>query len=203
MGFWSFGKKRDLIEEVHSKLNNSFSNIKKDFTKVSVWINHLDDHRKRHDERISRVEEKIGILEELLYRLQEKEEFKQVFKHKQTGRLNKQPFKRVFKQGEIDEDNELGGMLDGLTVMERAALWVLLNTEMKLSYEDLAVALGKNKNTVRVQLNNIKKKCPGLISESLDNEGRKRLHIEDEDKEDILKTVKIRQIKAKKSKSES
>jgi len=198
MGFWLFGKKRDVIKEIHFKLDNSFSNIKKDFTKVSTWVTHLEDHRKRHDERLSRIEGKVAIFEELIQKLQEKEDFNQVFKHKQTDCLNKQPFKRVFKRGEIDDQTEMSSILSSLTVMERAAVWVLLNTELKLSYEDMAVTLGKNKNTMRVQMNNIKRKCEGLISESMDLEGRKRLYIGDNIKENVLKTVKIKQKRTKK-----
>jgi predicted transcriptional regulator len=82
------------------------------------------------------------------------------------------------------------GILETLTVMERAIVWALLNSEMKLSYEDLSVMLGKNKSTIRGQINAIKQKSEGLIEESSEANGKKRVFIPEEMKQIILKKEK-------------
>jgi hypothetical protein len=43
--------------------------------------------------------------------------------------------------------------------------------EMKLSYEDLALMLGKEKSTIRGQINTIKQKSEGLIEEITEKNG--------------------------------
>jgi len=64
---------------------------------------------------------------------------------------------------------------------------------MKLSYEDIAVLLGKNVSTIRGQINSIKQKSgEGLISEILERSGRKRYFIDEKVKSTIFKKVKTR-----------
>jgi predicted transcriptional regulator len=90
--------------------------------------------------------------------------------------------------------------------MERAIVWALLNSEMKLSYEDLAALLGKDKSTIRGQINTIKQKNNDLIKEYRETTGKKRIYIPEEIKNNLLKNVKIKIInekKGKKGKSES
>ena len=48
--------------------------------------------------------------------------------------------------------------LDQFSVTERAIIWILLNSDMRLSYDDLAAILGKERSTVRGHLNRIKQK---------------------------------------------
>ena len=95
--------------------------------------------------------------------------------------------------------------LKKLTLMERAVVWALLNTDLKLSYEDLSVALGKDKSTLRGQINNIRTKSEGLIEEYPEKDGKKRFCISENIKSEVLKGVKKKetiQPKIKKVKSE-
>jgi predicted transcriptional regulator len=82
--------------------------------------------------------------------------------------------------------------LNQFSVTERAIIWVLLNSEIKLSYEDLSAILGKEKTTIRGQLNSIKQKSGGLIEENIEKNGKKRLFIPDNIKEKLLKMSKVR-----------
>jgi len=66
--------------------------------------------------------------------------------------------------------------LDHFSITERAILWVLLNTDMKLSYDDLAAMLGKERSTIRGQINRIKQKSE-IIEEQIEKNGKKRLFI--------------------------
>jgi hypothetical protein len=70
---------------------------------------------------------------------------------------------------------------------------------MKLSYDDLAAMLGKERSTIRGQLNRIKQKDENLIEEVVERNGKKRVFIPDNLKEKLLKKQRVR-IKGKKSK---
>jgi len=83
-------------------------------------------------------------------------------------------------------------ILESLTVMERAIVWALLNADMRLSYEDLAALLGKDKSTIRGQINTIKQKNSNLIMEVREANGKKRLYIPDKARSMIIKSVKVK-----------
>ena len=70
---------------------------------------------------------------------------------------------------------------------------------MKLSYEDLALLLGKERATIRGQINAIKQKSEGLIEELVERNGKKRVFIPEEIKEKMLKKTKVRVKSDKKS----
>ena len=70
---------------------------------------------------------------------------------------------------------------------------------MKLSYEDIAAVLGKEKTTIRGQINTIKQKSNGLIQEIIEKNGKKRIFIPKEIKEKILKKQKVSVKKKKKT----
>ena len=63
---------------------------------------------------------------------------------------------------------------------------------MKLSYDDIASMTGKEKSTIRGQINSIKQKSESLISEKIEQNGKKRVFISEEIKENILKKTKVR-----------
>jgi chromosome segregation and condensation protein ScpB len=83
-------------------------------------------------------------------------------------------------------------VLENLSLMERAIVWALANSDQKLSYEDLAVVLGKDKSTIRGQINAIRQKSEGLIEESREANGKKRLYIPEEMRQIMLKNGKVR-----------
>jgi hypothetical protein len=57
--------------------------------------------------------------------------------------------------------------------------------------------LGKDKSTIRGQINNIKQKNPGLIEELRELNGKKRLYISVVNKKEMVKSVKVRVKKEK------
>ena len=63
---------------------------------------------------------------------------------------------------------------------------------MKLSYEDLALLLGKERSTIRGQINSIKQKSEGLIKEFSEKNGKKRIYIEEEIKAKMQKYARAR-----------
>jgi hypothetical protein len=68
---------------------------------------------------------------------------------------------------------------------------------MKLSYEDLASMLNKEKSTIRGQINAIKSKSESLIEEVIEKNGKKRIYIPEKMKDKLLKKQKV-SIKGKK-----
>ena len=63
---------------------------------------------------------------------------------------------------------------------------------MKLGYEDLSAMLGKERSTIRGQINSIKTKSEDIIEEVIERNGKKRVFIPDIIKEKMLKKSKVR-----------
>jgi predicted transcriptional regulator len=205
---WFFGNKKQ-IEKLRDDVFSSFNHVKQDFNKVGEWIKHLDGKEAKNENEISDIKEQLLSIQNDLTELKDfisffKPQLTQAMsKQSQTSR-NKQTMSAAVQtpvQTPVQTD-----ILDNLTVMERAIVWALLNSEMKLSYEDLAALLGKDKSTIRGQINVIKQKNDGLIEEYREITGKKRLYIPEDIRNRILKGVKIRvegSKKLKKEKSES
>lgn len=195
--FWRSSKKE--IKELSEKTENAFSSVKKDMDAVSKWIKHLDSHDKQLFDLvyslkrdISTLNTEIGALREGMKMAVEEEENRQVFKKLPV--LDKQtPEKDVEKvvQTAVQTDN-VYGILKNLSGNERLVVFTLLNSDMKLSYEDLALLLGKERSTVRGQVNAIKQKSEGLIQEIVENNGKKRVFIPEEIRAKMQKYAKTR-----------
>jgi len=205
---WLFGHKKK-VEKLRTEVQDSFENVKKDFNKVGEWIKHLDDKHVSHANDIGGIKEQLLMVHE---DLNEIKDFISFFGTQMKASPSKQLQTNGGKQGlsvgvqtpvrtAVQTD-----ILEDLTVMERGIVWALLNAEMKLSYEDLAALLGKDKSTVRGQINSIKQKGKGLIEEFREANGKKRLFIPEEVASLVVKSVKVR-LKGRKnhknSKSES
>jgi hypothetical protein len=199
--FGLFGHKK-RVEKLKAEVQDSFNHVKKDFNKVGEWIKHLDDKHVSHGDEISKIKEQLLLVHEDLIEIKD---FISFFGPQLSSTLSKQVPTTVVKQpsmGGVQTVAQTGvqtGILDNLTVMERAIVWALLNSEMKLSYEDLAALLGKDKSTIRGQINTIKQKNEGIIMEVRESNGKKRLYIPDEVRSMIIKSVKVK-IKGSKSK---
>ena len=188
--FWFFNRKKE-VEKFKQEVQDSFNHVRQDFNKVGQWIKHIDGKSANQDKEISDIKEHIFQIQS---DLDEIKSFVSVFgqgagKQVQTG-VDKQTGVGVV-QTPVQTAVQTA-FLDGLTVMERAIVWALLNSEMRLSYEDLAALLGKDKSTIRGQINTIKQKSEGLIEEFSESNGKKRLYIPEKMREIILKSVKVR-----------
>ena len=203
--FGLFGHKKK-VEKLRDEVQDSFNHVKKDFNKVGEWIKHLDEKHINHDDEIKQIKEQLMAIHGDLIEIKDFISFfgpqisKGLSKQHQTPTL-KQPASGAVQtpvQTTVQTD-----ILENLTVMERAIVWALINSEMRLSYEDLAALLGKDKSTIRGQINVIKQKKEGLIEEVREFTGKKRLYIPEEIKELVVKNVKVRVKKVKNLKSES
>ena len=192
--FGLFGRKK-RFEKLEGEVRDSFDHVKKDFNKVGKWIEHLDDKHSSHDNDILMIKDQLLTIHEDLIELKD---FVSFFGPQISKGLSKQSQTDGIKQTNthaVQTGVQTGVQTDflvNLTVMERAIVWALLNSEMKLSYEDLAALLGKDKSTIRGQINTIKQKNVDIIMESREVNGKKRLYVPDEIRSIILKSVKVK-----------
>ena len=190
MGFLWWGKKKKDEE-----IKTSFNAVKQDVSKISTWIRHLNTKTEHHDSEIGKISEKIDKVS------QDIDDIKSFISFFDTRMAS-----RVFRTKSTGVDKHLGvegvqtpvytavqtAFLRGLTSNERIILWILLNSNMKLSCEDIAALLGKDRSTVRSQINNIKQKNESWINEIIEKTGKKRYYVDEKMKEFLLKKIKLK-----------
>lgn len=188
--FWR-RKKRDKEEK--KELDDAVDDIRKEFGKAAEWIKHLHSKDGTHEENFTMLNSRLSSLENDVSEIKDFLSFfgPKLFKHEQTASTSvyKQPGVQRVQTGvrtRLQHD-----FLRNLTTMERAIIWVLLNTELRLSYEDIAALLGKSRATIRGQANSIKQKSEGLIEEVIEKTGKKRVYIPESTKETLLKSMKV------------
>jgi hypothetical protein len=199
MGWFSSKKaEKKEVEQLKWAVQTGFNSAKQDINKLSKWIKHLNNSDSQLKEEIFYLQDEMSTLKDdlqeiknMLAMLGEQPSFKQ----KQTV-FNKQP--AVQSVVNSVQTGVQTVFLDNLTTTERAIIFVLLNSDMKLSYEDLASMLGKSKATIRGQINSIKQKSEGLIDEAIGENSKKRVFIPDRVKEALIRKKKV---KTKKSES--
>ena len=190
------------VEKLKDETRVSFNAVKEDINSLSEWIKHLNTEDDTHKQaasdlnvRLSSIEDEIEGIKNLLAFMD----------GKYSKRLFKQRGNKIDKQTAVEgvqggvQTAVQTGEIASLSVMERALIYVLLNTDMKLSYDDLASMMGKTRATVRGQINSIKQKSESLIEEIIERNGKKRVFIPEDIKEKLLKSVKVRVKKRGKS----
>jgi hypothetical protein len=195
---FGFFKKREESTIKKEEVQKSFDAVKEDFNKVGQWISHFDGNNKQQNEEIAELKQQIFVLQN---EIDDVKDFISLFGTK----ISKQQQPVGIKQTSVlDVQSTVQtavqtSILDNLTLMERGIVWALVNADnSKLSYEDLAIVLGKDKSTIRGQINMIKQKCEGLIEESKEANGKKRVYIPEEMRQIILKKEKVRVKSSKK-----
>jgi uncharacterized protein YoxC len=196
-GLFNSSKKIKKLEEDTRK---SFSEVRKDFEGVGKWIKHLDNKDKQLFDLLSDIKREIASIKDDLDGVKEAvsltnlaQEHEQVFK--KTPVLNKQeavydvlePVQTAVQTGNFYD------ILKGLSGNEKVIVWALMNSgDMKLSYEDIARILGKERATIRGQINAIKRKSEGLIQELTEPNGKKRVFVSEEVRNKLEKYTKVR-----------
>jgi hypothetical protein len=184
------------LKQLRQAVQTGFNKVKQDFSNTSQWIKHLEGNREKQDDEIS------DIYEELTSIRSEIESIKNIIDILGNKKLFKQPQTVFAKQTGFEavqtpvqtavQGTFMDNFLDNLSITERAIVWVLLNSDMKLSYDDLAAMLGKERATMRGQLNSIKQKSEGLVEEQIEKNNKKRFYIPDKIKGMLLKKAKVR-----------
>ncbi len=192
--FWLFTGKKE-VEKVREETRKSFDSVKKDVLSVSGWIKHLDSEKNLQKKDILELREELSTIKKEIDGMKN---VLSIMNELKTNRVFKTPKQVLGKQTPVcavQTGVQTGVQtpnLSNFSVTERAILWVLLNTEMKLGYDDLAAMLGKERSTIRGQINTIKQKSESLIEEEIEKNGKKRVFIPEEIKEKMLKKTKVR-----------
>jgi len=195
---FGFGNKK-RIRELEEKTHKSFSGVSRDIDSIGKWVKHLDKKDKQVFDMLNLVKEDLSSIKAEIESLRgegvldgEGEESKQLFKKLPV--LSKQTAVEDVQeavQTAVQTDN-FYGILKGLSGNERLVVFTLMNSDLKLSYEDLALLLGKERSTVRGQVNAIKQKAEGLILEILERNGKKRIYVPEEIKAKLARYAKVR-----------
>lgn len=204
--FGWFSKKRD-VEKLEEHTKKGFSSVKKDLENVGAWIKHLDSKDKQLFDILNELKIEISSIKDEIEGIKEgvsliDYEVKSKQLSKKTAVLAKQtavPFVQESVQTPVQTAN-FYDILQGLSANERLLVFTLMNAGegMKLSYEDLARLLGKERSTIRGQINAIKQKSEGLILELVEPNGKKRVYISEEVRNKLLKYAKVRASEKKK-----
>ncbi len=193
MFWWFFGKKE--VEKIKEETKRGFESVKKDVASVSGWIKHLDSEKNFQKREIEDIKDILSTVKEEIDGLKNVVSIIGELKSSRVFKTNKQLSNKQTAVYAVQTGVQTGVQtpkLDQFSITERAILWILLNTEMKLSYDDLAAMLGKERSTIRGQINTIKQKSENLIEETIERNGKKRVFIPENIKEKMLKKTKVR-----------
>ena len=187
--------KKDEFDNHKSAVQTALNSAKEDVLGLSKWVEHLNDTD-------SGLKSDIGdVYEDLSTVKAEIEELKNIVSLAIGPKKLK---KSLAVQAAVDKQTAVytvqngvqtavqTAFLDRLSVSERALVMILLNSDMKLSYEDLGAMMGKDSTTIRGQINSIKQKCEGLIDEQIEKNNKKRLYIPEKIRNTLLKKVRVR-----------
>jgi len=188
-----FGKRE--VRQAREDAKKGFDSVKSDINSLSEWIKHLNTHKEKHKQVFEDINDRLSTIEKDLENLKNVliagnlQKAKQVFKTSTDVQAKQTGVQDVYDSVQTGVQT---GVLRYLSASERALVYVLLNSEMKLSYEDLSAMLGKSRATIRGQINSIKQKSEGVLEEVMEKNGKKRVFILEEIKEQLIKTAKVR-----------
>ena len=193
---WLFGKNVDKLE---TETRKSFTDVKKDMDVIGNWIKHLDRQDKQLFDVIFSLKRDLASVRDEIESLREGVDLAV------DSGLNKQLFKKLpvlDKQTTVEDvektvqtavqTDNIYDIFKILSGNERLLVMTIMNNDMKLSYEDLALLLGKERSTIRGQINIIKQKYDGLLEEIVEKNGKKRVFVPEKIKEKMGKYAKVR-----------
>ena len=190
---WFFRKKD--VEQLKEETKKGFDAVKKDISSIGEWIKHLNSKENKQDEEIKELKEILSSVNDELENLKNVLSIVTELKPKSNFKTPKQLLNKQTAVYAVQTAVQIAVQtpnLDDFSITERAIIWVLLNSEMKLSYDDISAILGKEKSTIRGQINAIKSKSEGLIEEVVERNGKKRVFIPEKMREKLLKKTKVR-----------
>ncbi len=184
-----FSRKKEA-DEIRKETKKGFEAVKDDINSISEWIKHLDSEKNKQQEDLIEIKELLSTMQEEIDGMKN---IVSIIGDVNSNRVFKTPTRAVQKQTAVYavQTGVQTPNLDQFSTTERAILWILLNSDMKLSYDDLAAILGKERSTIRGQINRIKQKSE-IIEEQIEQNGKKRVFIPEEIREKMLKKSKVR-----------
>ena len=190
---WFFKKKG--LEEIKEETKKGFLSVKKDMEDISFNLDDLKEEEEKQKKEILKILEDLSTMKEEILNLKNFFVIQREGISKKKLKANKQLSKEqtaVYAVQTAVQTPVQTADLSQFSITERAIIWILLNSDLKLSYTDLSAMLGKEKSTIRGQINTIKQKSEGLIEEILEKNGKKRVYIPQRLKESLLKSSKVR-----------
>ncbi len=194
MVFGWFTRKKEL-KKIEEDTKKGFESVKKDITSVSGWIKHLDSEKAIQRQDMDDLKEVVASMQTEIEGLKSVISITHEKKAKQVFKTPKQLSNKQMAVQAVQDAVQTGVQTPNMgdfSLSERAIIWVLVTDERKLSYDDLAAILGKDKSTIRGQINTIKQKSEDLIQGSTEKNGKKRVFISQEMREKLLKKPKVR-----------
>ena len=188
-------KRKKEIELLKEETKKGFDSVKNDISSVGEWIKHLDSEQKGQENDLEEIKDILSSVNEELEGLKNVLSIMNDLKPKQLFKTPQQLFRKktpVYLDQRGVQTSVQTPNLDDFSITERAILWILLNSDMKLSYDDIASLLGKSRSTIRGQMNKMQAKSEGLIEEIIERNGKKRMFIPDKIKAKLLKKVKVK-----------
>ncbi|MEK6896981.1 MAG: hypothetical protein AABW93_00435 [Nanoarchaeota archaeon] len=191
---WLFGGKKE-VERLKEDTKKGFESVKEDINSVGKWIKHLDSEKNLQQKEMDEIKEVLSSIQTDLEGIKNVVSIANELGPRRKNQTTKQLFDKQTPVYAVQTGVQTGVQtpnFDQFSVTERAILWVLLNSDLKLGYDDLAAMLGKERSTIRGHINRIKQKDFGLIEEVIEKNGKKRVFVPEEVKERFLKRVKVR-----------
>jgi len=191
-GFFTKKAEKREVEQLKQAVQTGFNSAKQDVNGLSKWVKHLDNSDSKLKDEIFELQEELSTVKEELENVKNIISIvgdRGVFRQRSTVSNKQTAVEGVLNSVETGVETVF---LDNLSTTERAIVFVLLNSDMKLSYEDVAAMLGKRKSTIRSQVNHIKQKSEGLVEEIIGENNKKRIFIPEKIKEMLLKIKKVR-----------
>jgi septal ring factor EnvC (AmiA/AmiB activator) len=188
--------KKEEFDTHKEAVQTALNSVKQDFAHVSKWIKHLDQQDSNIKKEFNDIKEDLASIKNEIEELKEileepkKKENSMMFKQGQTAQRKQTA---VYDVQTAVQTTVQAAFFNKLSVSEKAIVMILVNSDLKLSYEDLGAMTGKDSTTIRGQINTIRQKCPGLIEEQIERNNKKRLYIPEKIKGILLKRVKVRQ----------
>ncbi len=198
---WLFRKKE--VEKLKEDTKKGFDSVKKDVNSIGGWINYLDSEKKITKKDIKELKEDLSTVKSEIENVKNVLSFMGESKMKagvQTANRLSKKQTAVYPVQTAVQTAVQTPFFDRFSITEKAVVWVLLNSDLKLSYDDIAAMLGKERSTIRGQISSIKQKSEGLLDEIVEQNGKKRVYIPEEVKEKVLKKEKVRVKEEKKGK---
>lgn len=192
--FWLFHGKKE-VRQIKEETQKGFENVKRDINSVSGWIKHLDSEKNLQKKDIEEIREVLSSIKEEVEGLKNVISIMNDIKPRKLFKTTMPMFNKQTTVLPVQTGVQTGVQtpnLGNFSITERAILWILLNADMKLCYEDIAAMLGKDKSTIRGQINRIKQKNESLLKEIIEKNGKKRVFVPKEVKEKLLKKSKVR-----------
>jgi hypothetical protein len=198
---WLFKKEdKQDIDEHKQAVQTALNKVKQDMDHVGKWLKHLNETDSDLKKDVANIKDDLhsikNDMEELKEMIRQPEQSTpvQILKQPQTARAKQTADYGVQTAVQIGVQ---AAFFERLSISEKALVGILISSDMKLSYEDLAVMTGKDPTTIRGQVNTIKQKAEGLIEEQVEKNGKKRLFVPEKIKGILLKRVKTKKKREK------